>query len=77
MKTPPIPKDRKKYPIWVFVTIPLTEAELVYHVGLKCRTYARGCAYCAAWKSWEKTGKIRALVERRADVLGIKREELK
>lgn len=75
MKTPPVPKDKMRYPIWVHITIPLTKAEMVYHVGTKCRDYVRDCVCCRLWKSWEKTGKIRTLVERRAGVLDITEEK--
>jgi len=71
MKPPPIPTDKFKYPLWVYVTIPLTKAELVHYVGKKCSLYDRRCGACKAWRSWEKTGKIKAIVERRADVMGI------
>jgi len=71
MKPPPIPKNTKKYPLWVYVTIPLTKPEMMYYVGRKCSTYERGCMACKAWKQWEKTGKIKTITERRADVMGI------
>jgi len=72
MKTPPIPKDRKKYPLWVPITIPITKAEMMFYVGGKCRCREPNCHINRLWAAWEKTGRIRTIVERRADVLTIR-----
>jgi hypothetical protein len=63
--TPPIPKNKKKYPVWVEVTLPLTKPEMLFYSGEKCPTYERGCIACKAWVQWEKTGKLTTVVERR------------
>ena len=71
MKNPPIPKDSKKYPLWVPITIPTTEAEMLFYTGKKHPDYDKYCYSCRAWKKFEKTGTIDTLVERRKDVLNI------
>ena len=70
-KAVPSPKDKKKYPIWVPITVPATKAEMRYYVGRKCRDFDPICPCCTSWLKWEKSGKIRTVVERRAHVLMI------
>ena len=58
----------KKLPDEVVINLPVTRKELIWHAGTKCSTYERGCYTCDAWKSWEKTGKIKHYLRRR-DIL--------
>tara|TARA_R110000868_G_scaffold406520_1_gene687018 strand:- start:1060 stop:1284 length:225 start_codon:yes stop_codon:yes gene_type:complete len=74
MKTPPKPKDPKKYPIWVPITVPVTRPEMLFYVGRKCKEFEPQCVVCKEWKRYEATGKIRTIIERRAGVLCIEEE---
>ena len=65
IKNPPIPKDRKKYPVWITTTVPVTKQEVLFSVGKKCKDYDKHCYACIAWKKFEKTGTINILVDRR------------
>jgi hypothetical protein len=70
-KKVPTPANKKKYPLWMRVNVPLTNAEMKAHTGRRCRTYLMGCAICDSWKMFDETGTVDVLLERRAEVLGL------
>lgn len=61
---------KPKLPDEIAINLPVTRKELIWHAGTKCSTYERGCYTCMAWRSWEKTGKIKQYLRRR-DILGL------
>jgi hypothetical protein len=41
--------------------VPATKAEVIAYAGDRCDQYQYGCATCAAWDSWDRTGTLPAL----------------
>ena len=63
-RTPKAFKGKHPDWYWVQVTIPMTRKEVLEHFGTKCKTFEKGCGCCDAWRSWEKNGRVKVIVER-------------
>jgi hypothetical protein len=51
-------------PIWLNVSVPVTETEAMQLLGEPCPTHEDGCSVCDGWKSFHEKGMITLLLER-------------